>query len=1117
MPRPRPARLASLLCGLLLAGGVAVVGPSWPASAVESPSGLSATAGRAPVLSWTRVSGASSYDVEVSKAADFSGTALVKVTTVNDQYVPTVQLPTGQVWYRVRAKVGSTTSDWSTASLDLTTEAAPTPVRPVDGAHFSAPEAPTFSWQPVPGATSYTVQTSRDPLFVDPTLVAENTQKTTAAYLISYPTVGTYYWRVRAELGTGYATGWSTPTAYDIVGLPDARLTAPEDSFAPKVVDVVLDWEPVPGAASYQLQVSTDESFLTTVTSVAKLTSTRYSPPTTLNNDEYYWRVRPVDASGNAAPWPATPWHFRRAWPDQPTLVYPLGAADASRPLFFQWDAIERASKYTLFLYDANGAEVCSATTVYTTLPAPADCLPKASGTYQWKVRATDDPSGVVTDLIGAQTGVFTYTAPAPITPAAPNTLSVDQVTGEAASMSGTTAYGIGTPADRCESVLPATCVNLRQAPLLTWDPVPGAVGYRVTLSRDLEMTNVIGTYSVTQPMWLPTSTLPDSQAGSAYFWVVQPCSGTATSTCAPLTTYPDHSFAKKTVAPKLLAPLGGRVVSDDVTLDWGSELAAERDPASAVGSSLATPASTEAKTYTVQSSTDPAFGSSIDNATVDQTTYTLSTTTYPEGPVYWRVRANDGANNPTVWSETGSFEKRSPVPTGLAPDGGASLGTDYTLSWTPLAFAASYDVEVYAGATRLFAVSSKYASWTPSTPFAASSTAYTWRVRRVDAGNRKGEWSSWATFTIDGFPPSLVAPADADVVAPSGALFSWLPDARATSYQFERRNPGATSTSETVKTRATSWAPTSALLAGTGQWRVLALDTQGSVLGTSAWRDYVVIDPPATVTPVTIDGSGKVGTELRVTAPTFDPAAETTTYQWYRGSTKIAGETGELYTVVSADLDREITVRATGTLTGYKTATSTSNAITGAAGKALVAQYPPAITGKAKVGNTLGIQPGTWPGEPRLTYQWYRGGTPISGATRTTYQLSSADAGRPIKVVETATLTGLEPGTATSAPVKVAKVRSTTSVSLGTATTTSRTRLTASVTVSVSGIYAPGGSVTFYDGSRKLATVRLKTSVLTWKLPKLKVGKHTIKAKYTGGAQTLGSTGTAKVRVTKR
>ena len=56
-----------------------------------------------------------------------------------------------------------------------------------------------------------------------------------------------------------------------------------------------------------------------------------------------------------------------------------------------------------------------------------------------------------------------------------------------------------------------------------------------------------------------------------------------------------------------------------------------------------------------------------------------------------------------------------------------------------------------------------------------------------------------------------------------------------------------------------------------------------------------------------------------------------TITYQWYRGSSAVSGQTGVTYDVTAADVGKAITVRATATRPGYQTGTSTSNAITGA------------------------------------------------------------------------------------------------------------------------------------------------------------------------------------------
>lgn len=65
-----------------------------------------------------------------------------------------------------------------------------------------------------------------------------------------------------------------------------------------------------------------------------------------------------------------------------------------------------------------------------------------------------------------------------------------------------------------------------------------------------------------------------------------------------------------------------------------------------------------------------------------------------------------------------------------------------------------------------------------------------------------------------------------------------------------------------------------------------------------------------------------------------------------------------------------------------------------------------PVILGTAVVGQTLSSTTGTWIGTPipTYTYQWYRGATPISGATSSTYTLVQADATFSVTCVVTAT-----------------------------------------------------------------------------------------------------------------
>ena len=68
---------------------------------------------------------------------------------------------------------------------------------------------------------------------------------------------------------------------FTVLALPSPTLVSPPDDANFELQDVVLDWDPVPGAKSYDLQVSTSQDF-TAGTSLIEtrtgIVGTRYSP-----------------------------------------------------------------------------------------------------------------------------------------------------------------------------------------------------------------------------------------------------------------------------------------------------------------------------------------------------------------------------------------------------------------------------------------------------------------------------------------------------------------------------------------------------------------------------------------------------------------------------------------------------------------------------------------------------------------------------------------------------------------------------------------------------------------------------------------------------------------------
>gem|GEM_PF-3005331 len=165
-------------------------------------------------------------------------------------------------------------------------------------------------------------------------------------------------------------------------------------------------------------------------------------------------------------------------------------------------------------------------------------------------------------------------------------------------------------------------------------------------------------------------------------------------------------------------------------------------------------------------------------------------------------------------------------------------------------------------------------------------------------------------------------------------------------------------------------------------------------------------------VTIGAISGSATTGSILSAGALT--PSNATVTRQWKRSTvaggpyTDITGATGTTYTIAAGDLGYYILVAATGTGSFTGTATSAATAKVTTPVTAIAA-----ITGTTTQGSVLTAGART-PSAATVTYQWKRSGTSITGATASTYTLTSAEVGSTITV--TATGSGNYTGSVTSA-----------------------------------------------------------------------------------------------------
>lgn len=312
--------------------------------------------------------------------------------------------------------------------------------------------------------------------------------------------------------------------------------------------------------------------------------------------------------------------------------------------------------------------------------------------------------------------------------------------------------------------------------------------------------------------------------------------------------------------------------------------------------------------------------------------------------------------------------------------DAGATLAYQWLVDGSPVAGATTTTFTARpadAGKALTFAVTGTRAGYTTTTRNSAAATVL------------EGALSPTPTPTISG-----TAQVDKTVTAVAGTwdsgatlVYQWLVDGVAVA--------GATTTSFTPRP-GDAGRPLTVAVTGTraGYANVTRTSEQVTVLAG-------VLDP--TPTP-TISGEPRVGSTLTAVPGTWDAGA-TLAYQWLLDDAPIAGATSSTYSPVASQVDHDLRVAVTGTRPGYTTVTRTSSKVTVTASDAPVSPTP-TVTGLPRVGETLTVVPGEWSDGAVLSYQWFVGGLPVTGATDTTYVPVADDLGKAVTVTVTGTRT---------------------------------------------------------------------------------------------------------------
>jgi hypothetical protein len=162
---------------------------------------------------------------------------------------------------------------------------APSLSTPVDG-EATTNAQPTLIWNTVTSATSYEIRLDRSnpPTTIVATIPSTSPTTYTPSFaLLNVP----YYWQVRAKSGA-VTTDWSPVRQISITSTANAAPTRILFTTGTQT----LTWNPIPGAANYEIQVDDNTNFAAPFSYTTTVGSGVFSVQPSLQSGRYYWHVR---------------------------------------------------------------------------------------------------------------------------------------------------------------------------------------------------------------------------------------------------------------------------------------------------------------------------------------------------------------------------------------------------------------------------------------------------------------------------------------------------------------------------------------------------------------------------------------------------------------------------------------------------------------------------------------------------------------------------------------------------------------------------------------------------------------------------------------------------------
>ncbi len=544
-------------------------------------------------ISWTSVTAATSYGLQVSSDSTFNTSLIVSQTglTATSQTISGLNNSTVYYW-RVNATNSGGTSAWSIKNNFTTIvimPLSPTPLSPLNGATNQAVSL-GITWAPVASATSYALQVSTDSTFASSVIFSQTGISGASQTINGLANSTTYYWRVLATNLAG-SSPWSSVSGFStIISAP--TLEVPANLATGQPLSVTFQWDPVAhAAATYTLQISTDSNFVSSLFyNQNGLTAVTQTVNNMLNNTVYFWRVNATCSSGTS------PWSIKNRFTTAiagPTLVSPVNnASNQPVSLALAWSAIASATSYSLQVSTDStfSHSIVSSMTGLTSTTQTVNGL-NNSTTYYWRTNATNAGGTSLWSSVAS----FTTIIPSPT-----QELPINTATGEPLSVN----FG--------------------------WDPISANATYTLQVSTDSNFLSVMA-YNQSG-LTATTQTVNNLANTTVYYWRINATYNGSTSQWST-----KFHFSTVLAAPVLTSPVNkasNQPIS--ITATWGQVLTAT--------------------SYALQVSTDSTFATSLVYNQSGLTALSQVVSGLVNNTVYyWRVNASNTGST-SAWSTTSSF-----------------------------------------------------------------------------------------------------------------------------------------------------------------------------------------------------------------------------------------------------------------------------------------------------------------------------------------------------------------------------------------------------------------------------------------------------------------------------